>query len=96
MEFVTRTRKTPQAHTLEAVMNLEVSEAHLNALSFVTRLEKRLRTHQPARHVASALVKITGDFPSWLLGTTPHLKFACIAVEFGALARFLGLGCGFC
>jgi hypothetical protein len=35
MEFVARTGKTSQPHALEAVMNLQMSEAHLDAFSLV-------------------------------------------------------------
>ena len=63
MEFVAGAGKTSQAHPLEAVMGLQMREAHLNALSFIARLVEGLGSHEPARHIPSVLVKIAGDFP---------------------------------
>ena len=63
MEFVACAGKTSQTHPLEAVMGLQVREAHLDALSFITRLVEGLGSHKPARHIPSVLVKISGDFP---------------------------------
>jgi hypothetical protein len=37
MEFVTRAGKSSEPHALEAVVNLQVREAHLDTLSFVSR-----------------------------------------------------------
>ena len=51
MEFVASAGKTSQAHPLEAVMGLQVREAHLDALSFIARLAEGLGSHEPARHI---------------------------------------------
>ena len=63
MELVACAGKTAQPHAFKAVVNLPMGKAHLDALALVARLEKGLRPHQPARHVAGMLMKITGDFP---------------------------------
>src|SRR5580704_2280510 len=84
MELVARAGKPAQPHALKAVVNLQASKAHLYPLSFVARLEKRLRFHQPVRHVASAFVKITGDFPRRLVGAAPRLERTDIAIELGS------------
>ena len=62
MEFVACAGQTSQTHPLEAVMGLQVREAHLDALSFIARLVEGLGSHEPARHIPSVLVKIAGDF----------------------------------
>ena len=49
MELVARTGKTSEPHAFEAVMNLQMGKAHLDALALVTRLEEGLRPHQAAR-----------------------------------------------
>jgi hypothetical protein len=41
MEFVSCTGKTTQPHAFEAVVNLQVGKAHLDAFALVTRLEKK-------------------------------------------------------
>ena len=58
-----RAPKASQAHPLEAVMGLQVREAHLDALSFIARLVEGLGSHEPARHIPGVFVKIAGDFP---------------------------------
>ena len=42
MELVAGAGKSPEPHPLEAVVCLQVREAHLNTLSFVSRFGKRL------------------------------------------------------
>ena len=63
MELVACAGKPSQAHPLEAVMGLQVCEAHLDALSFIARLDEGPGSHEPARHIPSVFVKIAGDFP---------------------------------
>ncbi len=63
MELVACAGKTAQPHAFKPVVNLQMGETHLDALALVARLEKGLRPHQPACHVAGLLMKIAGDFP---------------------------------
>src|SRR5688572_19863277 len=61
MELIACPGETTEPHAFKAVMNLQVSKAHLDALAFVARLEKGLRPRQPARHITGILVNIAGD-----------------------------------
>src|SRR5947208_12440735 len=54
MKLVARARKSPEPHSLEAVVRLQVREAHLNTLSFVSRFSKRLCLHLPPCDIAGA------------------------------------------
>ena len=45
---VARAGKTSQPHTLEAVVDLQVGKAHLDAFALVARLKERFCPHQPA------------------------------------------------
>ena len=83
MEFVTRTGKTSQPHPLESMMNLQVSEPHLDTLSIISRLQESFRFHEATGYVTGILMKIAGNSPSWLLGTTHHLQGTNIAIELG-------------
>jgi len=62
-----RTGKAAQSHTLEAVVNLQVGKAHLDAFTLVARYAVRLCPHQPARDVAGIFMNIAGDFARWRL-----------------------------
>src|SRR5262245_25696019 len=59
VELVARAREAAQPQALEAVMRLQVREAHLDALALIARLEEGLGLHLATRHVAGILVKIT-------------------------------------
>jgi hypothetical protein len=60
-ELITGAGKTSQPHAFEAVVNLQVGKAHLDAFALVARLEERLCPHQPARHVAGIFMNIAGN-----------------------------------
>ena len=60
-ELVARTGKTSQPHALEAVVSLQVSKAHLDALALIARLEERFCLHQPACHVTGIFMNIAGN-----------------------------------
>ncbi len=62
MAFVSRTGDAPQAHTLEAMVGLEVRKAHLDLLALISRFVALGRTHQRASVVAGILIKVTRDF----------------------------------
>jgi hypothetical protein len=81
MEFVARTGKTSEPHAFEAVMDLQMGEAHLDAFALVTRPEKGLRLHQSARHIAGILVNIAWDFPCELPGATARLEWTGVAIK---------------
>jgi hypothetical protein len=49
-----RTGKSPEPHRLEAVVCLQVGEAHLNTLSLVSRFGKRLCLHLPSCDIAAS------------------------------------------
>ena len=74
MEFVARARQTPEPHTLEAMVNLQVGKAHLNALALVARFEKGFRPHEPSRNVTGIFMDIAGDLSRRHLGTALHLE----------------------
>src|SRR2546423_1236818 len=88
MEFVARTGEPPEAHALEAMVDLQVGKAHLDALALVSRLEKGFRPHEPSRHVAGIFMDIARDLSRRRFGTALHLKHTDIAVELGgAIAK---------
>jgi hypothetical protein len=68
MKFIAGTGKSPEPHSLEAMVDFEVGKSHLNALAFVTRLEETLGSHQSAGKVASILVDVTRNFRAGVLG----------------------------
>src|SRR5262249_18418849 len=49
MEFVACPGKSPEPHTLEAMMGFQMREAHLGTLSFVSRFGECLCLHLLAR-----------------------------------------------
>jgi hypothetical protein len=61
MKLVARTGKSPEPHPLESMVCLQVREAHLNTLSFVSRFGKRLCLHLPPRDIAGILMDIARD-----------------------------------
>ena len=68
MEFVARAGKTSEPHAFEAMMDLQVGEAHLDAFAFVARLEECLCPHQPACQVTGIFMKIAGNLARRALG----------------------------
>src|SRR5438105_5466916 len=61
-----------------------MSEAHLDAFALVTRPEKCLRAHQPARHIASILMNVAWYFPCELPGAATRLEGTDIAIQLGS------------
>ena len=61
MKLVARAGKSPEPHPLEAVVCLQVREAHLNTLSFVSRFGKRLCLHLPPCDIAGVLMEVARD-----------------------------------
>jgi hypothetical protein len=62
VKLVACTREAPQAHSLEAVMGLEVRKAHLDPFALVTRFVELRRAHQRSCLIAGILVYVTRDF----------------------------------
>jgi hypothetical protein len=62
VELVAGAGQTSEPHALEAVVGFEMGEAHLNALSFVSRSGERLCLHLPPCDIAGILVEIAWDF----------------------------------
>src|SRR5262245_63865341 len=58
MKFIARTRQAPKPHALEAVMGLQVREAHLDLLAFVARLLELRRVNKCASHITGIFVDI--------------------------------------
>ena len=84
MELVACTGEAAQSQALEAVMGLQVREAHLDALSLVTRSAERLRLHLSPGDVTSVLMHVAPDLPRWFVGTAPRFERASLTV---ALSR---------
>jgi hypothetical protein len=62
MEFVTRAGKSSEPHALEAVVGLQVREAHLDTLSFVSRPSERLCLHLLPCDIAGVVMEIAWNF----------------------------------
>ena len=58
MAFVSCTGDAAQAHTLEAMVGLEVRKAHLDLLALIARFVELGSTHQGACMIAGILVEI--------------------------------------
>jgi hypothetical protein len=63
-------------------------EQHFDLFAFTSRGYVGLRSGDPARHIASALVDRAWDLAGWHLRTTPWLEFADVAVPLaGAIVK---------
>src|SRR4029450_7701498 len=92
MELVARAGKTPEPHAFEAVVNLQVGKAHLDALSFVPRFEEGLRPRQATCQITRLLMDIARDLSGRYVGTASHLEHTGIALEFGgAIAKHVAV-----
>jgi hypothetical protein len=83
MEFITRTGEPSEPHAVKAVVDLEVSKTHLDALTFVSGFEEALCPHKPTCHIPGVFLQITGDMARGRVGTALHLKRTDITIEFG-------------
>ena len=83
MELIACAGKTSQAHPFEAVMGLQVREAHLDALSLIARLDEGFGSHEAARHIPGVFVDVTGDFPRQIIRTTLRFEWTDITIELG-------------
>src|ERR1700722_6639716 len=87
-ELIAGAGKTSQPHALEAVVNLQVGKAHLDAFALVARHEECFCSHQPACHAAGIFMNLAGNFWGWPIGTALHLECTYFAIELGgAIAK---------
>jgi hypothetical protein len=93
VELVACAGKPSQAHPLEAMMGLQVREAHLDALSLIAGFDEGFGSHESARHVPGVLVKISRDFPCELSGATARLERTDVAVELGGAIEQCSASC---
>jgi hypothetical protein len=84
VKLVAGAGETSEPHAFETVVGLEMSKAHLNALSFIPRFEEALCPHEPSRHVAGIFVNITGHLSGGHIRTASHLQRTRIAVDLEA------------
>jgi len=61
VELIACTREASEAHTLEAMMGLQVSKAHLHLLAFVSRPVELRCAHQRAGVIAGIFIEIACD-----------------------------------
>src|ERR1700746_3992221 len=80
MELVAGAGKPPEAHPLETVVCLQVREAHLNTLSFVSRFGKRLCLHLPSCDIAGILMQVARDLARIGRGAALRSYWAHVAV----------------
>ena len=80
MELVTRTRKPPKPHALEAMVGLQMREPHLDALSLVSRSGECLCLHLSPGDVAGVLVEVARDLARVGIGAALRSDWAYIAV----------------
>jgi len=84
MKLVARAGKSPEPQPLEAVVCLQVREAHFNTLPFVSRLGKRLCLHLPSCDIAGVLMDIARDLARIGRGAALRSYWAHVAVRFEA------------
>ena len=87
MKLVARTGKPPERHPLEAVVCLQVCEAHLNTLPLVSGFGKRLCLHLPSCYVACILMDIARDLARIGRGAALRSYWAHIAVPLGGAVQ---------
>src|SRR5580704_562697 len=80
MKLVARAGKSPEPQPLEAVVCLQVREAHFNTLPFVSRLGKRLCLHLPSCDIAGVLMDIARDLARIGRGAALRSYWAHVAV----------------
>src|SRR5262245_24842016 len=85
MEFVARTGKAPQPHTLETVVRLEVRKTHLDLLALVAGFGELGCTHQGARCIPCVLMHVARDLRNGIFGA--HLGLAGHGPQSRVLAR---------
>jgi hypothetical protein len=83
MELVAGARKAPEPQALEAVMRLQVGEAHLDPLPLIARFQERLCLHFAASDVAGSLINVAHDPARRRVGAAPLFHGALTAAEHG-------------
>ena len=81
VELVARAAEAPQAHAFEAMVGLQVGEAHFDSLPLIAGSLVLRRFHESTRDVASLFVDVPGYFAPGDVRTTPRLQRASIAIE---------------
>ena len=80
MELVAGTGEPPQAHSLEAVMGLQMCKAHLNLFALVTRFLERRCSIERTRMIAGVFVDVARDYALWSVRAALGLEGARAAV----------------
>ena len=93
MELVAGAGKSPEPHPLEAVVCLQVREAHLNTLSFVSRFGKRLYFHLPSCDIAGVLMEVARDLARIGRGAALRSYWAHSAVPLGGAVQQVRPSC---
>ena len=76
VELVARTTEAPETHALEAVVGLQVREAHFDPLPLIAGPLVLRRIHEGTRNVTGLLVDVAGYFAPGDVRTTPRLQRA--------------------
>ena len=76
VELIARAAKAPQAHALEAVVDLQVREAHFNSLPLIAGSLVLRRFHESTRDVTRLFVDVARYFAPSDVRTTPRLQRA--------------------
>src|SRR5258708_5694158 len=79
MELVACTGEAAQAHSLEAVMGLQMCKSHLNLFALVTRFLERRCSIERTRMIASGLVDVARDYALWSVRAALGLEGAWAA-----------------
>jgi hypothetical protein len=80
MKLVACAGKSPEPQPLEAVVCLQMREAYLNTLPFVSRFGKRLCLHLPSCDIAGVLMDIARDLARIGRGAALRSYWAHVAV----------------
>ena len=80
MELVACTGEAAQAHSLEAVMGLQVRKAHLDLFALIARFFERRRSIERTRMIAGGLVDVARDYALWRVRAALGLEGAWATV----------------
>ena len=81
VELIARAAEAPQAHAFEAVVGLEVREAHFDSLPLIAGSLVLRCFHESTRNVTRLFVDVAGYLAPGDVRTTPRLQRASIAIE---------------
>src|ERR1700722_3553322 len=80
VEFVACTRQAAEPHAFEAVVNLQMGEAHLDTFALVARFGECLCLHLPPRDIAGVFMNVARDLSRRRVGTALPLECTDVAV----------------